>query len=73
MHTGPQSAGSSKTCTAWGNVCKICSGLVILSKYFVTGLKASFWVIPGLLKCSTCCKAGSAEKRNWKIVVGRPN
>ena len=25
----------------------------------MTGLKASFCVIPGLLKCSTCCKTGS--------------
>src|SRR6056300_517065 len=37
----------------------ICSGLVILSKYLITGLNPSFCVIPGLLKCSTCCNTGS--------------
>ena len=37
----------------------ICSGLVILSKYLVTGLNASLAVIPGLLKCSTCWRTGS--------------
>ena len=58
---GPQSAGSNMVCTAAGNDWIICSGLVILSKYLVTGLKASFAVIPGLLKCSTCCNTGSGN------------
>ena len=59
MHAGPQSAGSNMVWTAAGKDWIICSGLVILSKYLVTGLNASFAVTPGLLKCSTCCKTGS--------------
>ena len=59
MQAGPQSAGSNMVCTAAGKDWIICSGLVILSKYLVTGLNASFAVIPGLLKFSTCCKTGS--------------
>src|SRR6056300_790192 len=59
MQAGPQTAGSSITCIACCKLDIICSGLVILSKYLVTGLKASLAVIPGLLKFSTCCSTGS--------------
>ena len=70
MHAGPQSAGSSITCKACCKLEIICSGLVILSKYLVTGLKASLAVMPGLLKCSTCCKTGSG-KRLEKVSPGK--
>ena len=72
MVAGPQSAGSSISWIACGRDARICSGLVILSKYFDTDLKESFAVSMGELKFSTCCKTGSG-KRLANVSPGKSN
>ncbi len=38
------------------------SGRTIRSQYRVTALKASFTVVEGSAKCSTCCSTGSGSR-----------
>ena len=58
-HTAPVFPISVRTLIAFIIADISCSGLVTLSQYFVTALKASFVVTDRLFVCSTCCNTGS--------------
>ncbi len=66
MNAGPQSAGSSSMAIASGSDWITCSGRVIRSQYRTTGRNASFTVVEGSPKCSTCCSTGSGS-RLWNV------
>jgi len=62
MKAGPQSAGSSIVCTAWGSDDTTCSGFMMRSQYRLTERNASLTVVDGSPKCSTCCSTGSGRR-----------